>query len=168
MEKNNSSIIINTSSKIWCMLKLNNIFNKNVSLNLVAIGFGDSKIIIINLLRMEIHQEIDTEDTVYSLAQFKNNSNYLICSLSDGKMIIYVLKGSKYQILQTLKKPEDLDKGEINKVITLSDGNLATAERGAISIWKQILDTEEKKFEFSKEIITDDDTCQLLEVNPQF
>lgn len=158
-----SSIMLNSTSKIWCMLKLNDV----ISLKLVAIGIDDEKIIIINLLGMEIHQIIKTEDTVYSLAQFKEDSKYLICSLSNGKMIIYILKGNKYIYLQTLKKPEELDKGELNKVITLSDGNLATAERGAISIWKSILDKGGKKFEFFKEIITEYDTCQLLEVNPK-
>ena len=168
MGNTSSSIILNTSSEIWCMLKLNNIIYNDVNLNLVAIGFEDKKIIIVNLLRMEIHQVLNTDATVYSLTQFKNDSKYLICSLSDGKLILYIFKGNKYQIHHTLKKPENLDKGEINKVITLSDGNLATAERGAISIWKPILDIEEKKFEFLKEIITDYDTCQLLEVNPNF
>ena len=48
-------------------------------------------------------------------------------------MIIYILKGNKYQHLQTLKKPEEFDKGEFNKVITLFDANLATAEGGTIS-----------------------------------
>ena len=49
----------------------------------------------------------------------------------------------------------------------ISDGSLATAERGAISIWKPIKNLGEKKFEFYKEIITEGDTCQLLEINPK-
>ena len=167
MGKTNSSIVLNTTSKIWCMLKLNNIIYNKKSLNLVAIGFGDNQIQIIDLFLMEVHQIIKTEDEVYSLAQFKNDSKYLIYTLSDGKMKIHVLDGNKYRHLQTLKKPEELDKGELNKVITLSDGNLATAERGALSIWKSKLEKGVKKFEFFKEIITDDDTCQLLEVNPK-
>ena len=57
--------------------------------------------------------------------------------------------------------------GEINKVIILTNGYLATAERGSLSIWKPKLDNEQKKFEFFKEIITNNDTCHLLEVNPQ-
>ena len=116
---------------------------------------------------MEVHQRINTKDIVYSLKKKRNDSKYLICSLSDGKMLIFLLKGNKYEKLQILVKPEHLQKGAINKVITLSDGNLATAERGAISIWKSLFLKRGNKFEFSKEIITENDTFQLLEVNPQ-
>lgn len=83
-------------------------------------------------------------------------------------MLIFLLKGNKYEKLQILVKPEHLQKGEINKVITLSDGNLVIAERGAISIWKSLLIKRKNKFEFSKEIITENDTCQLLEVKHRF
>ena len=79
-------------------------------------------------------------------------------------MIIYKLKENKYETYQLLEKP--LKKGEINKVIILSDGNIATAERGVLSIWKPKIEKGEKKFELFKEIITYNDTCQLLEVNP--
>ena len=48
---------------------------------------------------------------------------------------------------------------EINKVIALSDCNLATAERGVLSIWKPKIEDGIKKFEFFKELITDNDTC---------
>ena len=164
---NLSGITIDTSSQVWCMLKLNQIVYKNKILNLVSIGFGNGQIYLVSLLKMEVHQILNNSNEVYSLAQFKDNSNYLICSLSDGELIIYKLKGDKYEHFQTLKKPINMDRGEINKVITLSDGNLATAERGAISFWKPIIEKELKKFEFFKEIITEDDTCQLLEVNPQ-
>ena len=80
--------------------------------------------------------------------------------------MVYILNKNKYEHLQTLEKPEDKKTGEINKVITLSDGNIATAERGAISIWKPKMENS-KKFEFFIEIITNYDTCQLLEVNPK-
>ena len=53
------------------MIKLNDV----ISLKLAAIGFDDEKIIIINFLGMEIHQKIKIEDTVYSLAQFKEDQN---------------------------------------------------------------------------------------------
>ena len=151
------------------MLKLNPIIHiKNIeNLNLVALGFSGNKIIIINLDTMNIYQEIKTKSTVYSLAQFKDDSNYLICSLSNGQMNIYILKDYKYKEFQVLEKPKEIQRGEINKVITLSDGNIATAERGALSIWKPKKVKENKKFEFFKEIITHNDTCQLLEVNPQ-
>ena len=167
--KNNNEdlhLILNTTSKIWCMLNLNKILEKNKILNLVALGFSNNKIIIINLINMKIYQEIVTTNTVYSLAQFKDDPNYLICSLSNGQMIIYKLKKNKYQQFQILEKPKEIQRGELNKVITLFDGNIATAERGSLSIWKPKKEAKEIEFEFFKEIITDNDTCQLLEVNP--
>ena len=162
-------IVLKTNSKIWCMIKLTQIIHiKNIErLNLVALGLSSNKIIIINLDTMKIHQEMNTKSTVYSLAQFKDDSKYLICSLSNGQMIIYILKDYKYKEYQILEKPKEMQRGEINKVITLSDGNIATAERGALSIWKAKTAKGNKKFEFFKEIITHNDTCQLLEVNPQ-
>jgi len=120
------------------MLKLNKIVykmnNPNLILNLVALGFSNNRIIDLDLLK--IHQELKTPKIVYSLSQFKDYSNYLICSLSNGQLIIYKLKNNKYKRIQILEKPQEIKKGEINKVITLSDGNLITAERGALSIWK--------------------------------
>ena len=164
-------IILNTSSNIWCMLNLNKIPDEldeqSLNLNLVAIGFSMYKIIIIDLNKMSIYQEIKTSSTVYSLAQFKGDSKYLICSLSNGQVIIYILKDNKFETHQILEKPEEMKSGEINKVIILSNGYLATAERGSLSIWKPKLDNEQKKFEFFKEIITNNDTCHLLEVNTQ-
>ena len=162
-------ISLNLYNSIWCMIKLNTIFDaeNNENLDLIAIGFTRGKIIIINLPKREIHQEINTNSNVFSITQFENYSKYLICSLSDGKVIIYILKGTNYEIHQTLEKPSDIKRGEMYKVITLSDGNLATAERGAVSIWKSMIKEGEKKFEFYEELITDEDTCQLLEVNPQ-
>ena len=165
-------ILIEISYSIWCMLKLNRIIYKenesNINLDLAAIGFGNGKIILINLSTMKIHQELMAPNTVYSLAQFNSDNKYLICSLSNGQMVIYVLrKENKYEEFQNLQKPDDLKKGEFNKVITLSDGSIATAERGAVSIWKPKEENGEKKFEFFKELITNNDTCQLLEVNPQ-
>jgi hypothetical protein len=153
------------------MLKLNKIFyiekNETKNLNLVSIGFSNGKILLINLITMKLHQELKTPNTVYSLAQFKDDSKYLLCSLSNGLMIIYKLKENKYEEFQVLEKPQGIRRGEINKVITLSDGNIATAERGAVSIWKPKIEEGQKKFEFFKELKTDNDTCQLLEVNPE-
>ena len=156
-------------STIYCMLKLNPIYlnenNKNIILNLVAIGFSDNRIMIIDLLSMKVHQIIETTSTVYSLCQHNNNEKYLYCSFSNGQIIIYELKKDKYEEIQQLIKPEEYQYGEINKVITLSNGDLASAERGAISIWTKKKD-ENNKYEFFKEIKTEDDTCQLIEVNP--
>ena len=155
------------------MLKLNPINytedNKSNILNLAAIGLGNGNIILINLSTLKIHQGIKSLNTIYSLAQFNNNPNYLLCSLSNGYIIIYKLNNKIYEEIQRLQKPQDLRRGEFNKVITLSNGDLATAERGAISIWKQKKDNEGKKieeFEFYKEILTNYDTCQIVEVNP--
>ena len=161
-------IIINTSSKIWCMLELNNIDyvenKEEINLHLATLGLMNAKIILINLNNMKIYQEIKTPSIPYSLAKFNDDSKSFIASFSNGKMIIYKLKDNKFETYQLLEKP--LKKGEINKVITLSDGNIATAERGALSIWKPKIEKGEKKFELYKEIITYNDTCQLLEVNP--
>ena len=163
-------ILLDIYGKIWCMMTLNNInyieINEKINLNLVAIGLSNDKIILINLSTMKIHQEIQTPNTVYSLAKFNDDPKYFIASFENGQMIIYKLNKDKYEQHQLLEKPEELKKDEINKVITLSDGNIATAERGAISIWKPNIELGEKKYEFFKEIITHDDTCQLLEVNP--
>ena len=92
---------------------------------------------ILNLLSMKVHQIIQTPATVYSLSQYSNNSNYLFASLSNGFIMIYELITDKYEEIQELQKPEEYKYGEINKVITLSNGDLASAERGAISIWKK-------------------------------
>ena len=165
-------ILLKINFPIWCMLKLNRITYKenelDINLDLAAIGFGGGKIILINLDTLKIYQELKASSTVYSLAQFSSENKYLICSLSSGKMVIYALKEeNKYEEFQVLEKPDDLKSGEFNKVITLSDGNISTAERGAVSIWKPKEENGEKKFEFFKEIKTNSDTCQLLEVNPQ-
>ena len=120
-------IILDTYSKIWCMLVL---------INLVALGLSNNRIILINLNTLKIHQEISAPNTVYSLAKFNDDSNYFIGAFENGQMIIYKLSQDKFEQHQLLEKPEELKKGEINKVITLSDGNIATAERGALSIWK--------------------------------
>ena len=141
-------IILDTYSKIWCMLVLNKINfienNEEINLNLVALGLSNNRIILINLNTLKIHQEISAPNTVYSLAKFNDDSNYFIGAFENGQMIIYKLSQDKFEQHQLLEKPEELKKGEINKVITLSDGNIATAE-----------------------IITHSDTCQLLEVNPE-
>ena len=108
-----------------------------MSLNLVAIRFSDNQIMILNLLSMKVHQIIKTSNTDYSLCQYNNNSNYLFASLSDGLIMIYHLHEDKYEEIQQLEKPEEYKYGEINKIITLSNGDLASAERGAISIWKK-------------------------------
>ena len=154
------------------MLKLNSISyfenEQKINLNLVAIGFSSAKIYLINLSTMEIHQTIKESNSIYSLCQFNNNSKYLICSISNGFLSIYVLKDKYYENIQKIQKSSEIKKGSINKVITLSNGDLASADNGSITIWKQknVNNNKIDDFEFYKEIITDADTCQLIEVNP--
>ena len=88
---------------------------------------------------MKIHQLLKETNTIYSLCQFNNDSKYLMCSLLSGFITIFKLKGKLYEFIQRIQKPLDIKKGEINKVITLSNGDLASADRGSISIWKIIL-----------------------------
>ena len=131
---------------------------------------GNSKgIYLINLNTKKIHQFINETSTLYSLCQFKDNSKYLIGSLSSGHIVIYILKDKYYELIQKIQKPLELQSGEINKVISLSNGDLAAADRNSISIWKQKKEEKNNKideFEFFKEIITGNDTCNLIEVNP--
>lgn len=176
-EKDDKSYLTikNVFSSVWCILNLNSINyienGKNIVLNLAAIGFSGGQIYLINLSTLEIHQLLKETNTIYSLCQFNNDSKYLICSLSSGFISIFILKGKYYDSdpIQRIQKPVDIRKGEINKVITLSNGDLAAADRGSISIWKHKKDENNNKideFEFFKELITDNDTCQLIEVNP--
>ena len=56
----------------------------------------------------------------------------------------------------------------MNKVITLSNGDLASADTRTITIWKQKRDKNNNKideFESYKEIFINNDTYQLIEVN---
>ena len=82
-----SHILLDISNSIWCMIKLNKITyienETNIELNLGAIGFSGGKIILINLNTLKIHQELKAPYTVYSLAQFKDDQNYLISSTSN-------------------------------------------------------------------------------------
>ena len=177
IEKNNKEKIlsIDSFSTVWSMIKLNTInylekeTNKEIILNLVAIGLVDGTIFIINLFTMKIHQKLKTINTIYSLAQYKDNPKYLLCSLSNGYIIIYKLDYNNYIEIQKLKKPQNFNTGAINKVIVLSNGDLCSAESKGVSIWRQKKDKEGNKideFEFIKEIYTDfHDICQLVEVN---
>ena len=136
----NNTISFEFNSSVWAMLKLNKIIykenNENKELNLAAISFSNGKIIIININTMKIHQELIAPNTPYSLTQFKDDPNYLISSISNGQLIIYILKENKYEQFQVLEKPTNLKKGGFNKVIALSDGNLLSSDRGSLSIWK--------------------------------
>jgi hypothetical protein len=168
------SIIIDTFSSVWSMLKLNTInyqdkeTNEIITLNLVAIGFSDGKIFLVNLSTFKIHQILKTINSIYSLAQYKNNPNYLLCSLSNGYIIVYKLVHNNYKEIQKLQKPNNFNKDSINKIIILSNEDIVSAEKRCISIWRQKKDQNGSKieeFEFIEEIYTDfDDICHLVEV----
>ena len=111
MEKektNENKITIESFSQVWCMLTLNQIIykenNQNFNLNLIAIGFSNGRIYLINLSNMKCHQIIKESNTIYSLCQFNNNPKYLICSISTGHISIYILKDSFYEIIQKFEK----------------------------------------------------------------
>ena len=155
-----------------CILKLNPIQVKGLSqsLNLIALGMLNGKIIIINLGTMEIHQEIKIESKVYSLAQLGKFERYLFCSTLDGFIVVYFLKENKYEEIQILLKPNNYAKSEINKVISFSNYDLASCDRGSITIWKQKKDEKGRRkdeFYFYKEIQIkmNLDICQLIEIN---
>ena len=162
-------ITLDCSSSVWCMLNLNKINyqedGQNLSLNLVAIGLSNSRIYVINVSTMKTHQIIKGESIVYSLSQFSNSPKYLFSSFSNGFIGVYILKGKKYEEIQKLQKPSEYQRGEINKVITLSNGDLASGDRKSITIWKQKKNNLNEEFEFYKELITHYDTCHLIEVN---
>lgn len=158
------------SWQIWCMKKLNEIkINGNQKLNLIALGSSNSEIIIINLLNFKVHQIIEEhKQSVYSLDQYKDDSKYLFSSSEDETINIYELDNNyKYNLIQKLKKEEEKNGSEINKVIVLSNKLLVSSDHRSITIWKP--NNKEKNkllYEDFYETIIDEDTCQLLEVNP--
>ena len=171
---NEKTLFIEYYCFVWSMIKLNPIEfieeEKNVPiiLNLAAIGLSNGKIIIINLSTMKVHQKLSTINTIYSLAQYKDNPKYLLCSLSNGYIIIYKLFGKNYIEIQKLQKPNDLNRSAINKIIILSNGDIISGERGNISLWRQKRDFEGEIIEgfmFVKEIYKDfNDICHLIEL----
>ena len=102
---------------------------------------------MLDIVSFRVYQILNHhENTVYSLDQFKDTPDFLFSSSEDKTVLIYNLNSQyKYELIQIIKKSEDKDGGEINKVITLSDGSLGTAERGAISIWRPIIEKGEKR-----------------------
>ena len=158
------------SWQIWCMKKLNDIkINGNQKLNLIALGSSNSEIIIINLLNFKVHQIIEEhKQSVYSLDQYKDNSKYLFSSSEDETINIYELDNNyKYNLIQKLKKEEEKNGSEINKVIVLSNKLLVSSDHRSITIWKPNNKEKDKLlYEDFYETIIDEDTCQLLEVNP--
>ena len=158
------------NSTVWCIIQLNIIQIKpQQKLELIAIGGSNNKILLLNIITFKIYQIIEEHtQTIYSLAQFKDNPNYLFSSSEDESINIYKLDSKyKYKLIQKIKKADDKSGGEINKVIILTNKLLVTGDHRSITIWKS--NTENKNeinYEEFKEIIINRDTCHLLEVNP--
>ena len=112
--------------------------NNQQNLELIAISGTNKNILLINSLNFKIYQIIEEhEDTVYSLDQYKNDPNYLYSSSSDSTINIYKLDNNyKYKLIQKLRKAKEKDRGEINKVIILTNKLLVTNDDISITIWK--------------------------------
>ena len=156
------------NSIIWCIKQLNIIqINSQQKLELIAIGSGNYKILLLNSLTFKVYQIIKEHTAeVYSLAQYKDSPNYLFSSSADESINIYKINSKyKFELIQKLKKSKDKSGGEINKVIILSNKLLVASDRRSITIWKSS-NNNKIKYEDFYEIIIKRDTCQLLEVNP--
>ena len=166
------SRILTNYSNNWCMKELNTIDipNNNEKLELLAIGISEGKITILNAKNLTIHQTINGhKSSVYSLDQFENDFNYLFSSSNDTYINIYKLNinNFQYQLIQKLSKERDKG-GEINKVITLKNKLLVSGDHKTITIWKQKDNTNDGNLEYFDfyQIMINQDTCHLLEVNP--
>ena len=171
--KNKISIKSNIEGRylaVWCMKKLNDIQIKSGQiLKLIAFGTSRYEIILLNTMNFKFYQIIEEHNgTVYSLDQYKNDTKYFFSSSKDGTINIYKLDNNyKYILFQKLKKSEEKYGNEINKVIILSNKLLISSDRRSITIWKSYSDEKDKiHYEDFYEIIVNNDTCQLLEVNP--
>lgn len=166
----NKKNINDFNSITWCMKKLNDIkINSGAKLQLIAIGGSNHKILILNILNFNIYQILEEhESTVYSLAQYKDDTKFLFSSSNDRYINIYKLNSEyQYALVQKLKKDDDKTGGEINKVVCLSNKLLVSGDHRSITIWK--LNEKIKNrvyYEDFNEIIVGRDTCHLLEVNP--
>ena len=169
-----STPLINTKkiNSVWCMEKLNIINykenNKNKKLELIAVGC-ENEIILFNFLdNFSIYQTINEHtNTVYSLAQFKNDQNFLFSSSKDKYINIYKLDESQNYILkQKLKKCVEKTGGEIGKVISLSNKLLLSGDHRSITIWKQSDEEEEILYEDFYNILVNGEICNLLEMTP--
>ena len=157
------------NSQSLCMKKLNNIQidNSQKKFELIAIGGSNHKILILDVLNFSIYQLIEEhKSSVYSLAQFDNDSKFLFSSSEDCYINIYKLNSNyKYEIFQRRKK--SIKERGINKIILLSNKFLVSGDHRSITIWKSnSLDENEINYKQFYEIILNRDVCQLLEVNP--
>ena len=154
---------------IWCMKKLNDIkINETQKLNLIALGSSTSEIILINLVNLKVHQILkEHQKSVYSLDQYKDDTKYLFSSSEDETINIYELNNNyEYILIQKLKKEEEKNGSEINKVIVLSNKLLVSSDHRSITIWKQNNNEKDNlQYEDYYETVIDEDTCQLLEVS---
>ena len=153
------------------MEKLNTIkINLQESLELIVIGGTDTKIILFNCLNLKIYQIIkEHEDTVYSLAQYKNDPNYLFSSSKDSTINIFRLENNyKYKLIKKLRKQKEKEGGPMNKIIILSNKLLISSDDLSITVWKSNNNQDEGEINYEEiyEIITKFHTCHLLEVNP--
>lgn len=177
-------------SSVYCVLLLNPIIyeekNKAVKLELIAIGGeGQEEIVFINLINSKIHQKVNSrEGFVISLTQFEKDCIYLFSSTFKGNIDIFKLNDNNknYYLIKSLKKSINKDGNEINKVITLTNKLLVSGDHRSITIWKKkemeknlINDNKindanksinkEINYEDYFEIVINQDTCHLLEVN---
>ena len=159
------------NSQTWYIKKLNDIrINTQQNLELIAIGGSNHKILLLNVLNFKIYQIIiEHKSDVYSIDQYKEDSNFLFSSSGDGTINIYKLNNNyKYELIQKLKKSEKKKGGEINKAICLSNNLLVSGDHKSITIWKSNNKTKNDiYYENIHEIILNRDTCNLIEVNPK-
>jgi WD40 repeat protein len=157
------------NSQTLCMKKLNDILiNSKQKIELIAIGGSNNKILILDSLKFNIYQIIEEHKSiVYSLAQYKNNFNFLFSSSEDRTINIYKLDNNfKYVLIQKLKKSRDNAAGEISKIIALENKLLISGDNKSITIWKSDSDDKNNIYKDIFEIVINRDICNLLEVNP--
>ena len=153
-------------------MKLNSINikdnKKHKKLELLAVGC-ENEIILFNLLdEFAIYQTIiDHTNTVYSLAQYKDNEELLFSSSKDKYLNVYKLDDKhNYMLIQKLKKAAEKSGGEIGKVIALSNKCLLSGDHKSLTIWRQKDDKKEVEFEDFYNILINGEVCNLLEISP--
>ena len=167
MDKNKTN---DSKFQTLCIKKLNDIqINPQKNLELIAIGGANYKILLLNIINFDIYQIIEEhKGSVYSLDQYKNDSNLLFSSSNYKTVNIYTLNYDyKYVLVQKLKKSEGKGGEEINKIICLSNKLLVSGDHRSITIWKSNIQAKNSiYYEDIHEIIINRDTCHLLEINP--
>ena len=153
MDKNKTN---DSKFQTLCIKKLNDIqINPQKNLELIAIGGANYKILLLNIINFDIYQIIEEhKGSVYSLDQYKNDSNLLFSSSNDKTINIYTLNYDyKYVLVQKLKKSEGKGGEEINKIICLSNKLLVTGDHRSITIWRSNIQAKNRiYYEDSHEI----------------